>query len=383
MYNKIIKIILCINLFTIMHGMQYAKLILQANPRISALGFVKATKDHIKFYGLVLAIKNRTVVAMIKKYRVLQKAVTQSLGYKSFTNYLKEYYLIRKLKQAVAKGLEDNGVNLDLVPTEGFLLSSDDNIKEWFNDYVLSSNQKQQLEKILNNALKLEKEKWREANRQYSLYHGTCVAAFAYKYLKTKQTDTSIPLLLKNSDSQKIATIEEFQKANVLQAFDFDDWKCAEYLLSVNLTVVGNVDIKGESSLIIFVNNRSCKYTNLVMSQKLKDLSDEDHLKLNDKSTGVLLQIFLDKETLDKTTYHSLSYGIKSKNGNVSNILEGLANFPMTTKSYQARIIATKDYLLNEDWAGNAKHFQVVVHIDDAMQKFIDTLAEKNVKALE
>jgi hypothetical protein len=85
-FNKIITVILCVILFPTMHGMAKAKLFLRANPRFSALGsicagfYVLDGKNHIKYSGLALAMKNNTVIAMVKKYPVVQKVVTQSLG---------------------------------------------------------------------------------------------------------------------------------------------------------------------------------------------------------------------------------------------------------------------------------------------------------------
>ena len=75
--------------------------------------------------------------------------------------------------------------------------------------------------------------------------------------------------------------------------------------------------------------------------------------------------------------------------GTVITTLEGLAQRPLRTygrkfNNYletQARVVVTKDILLNETVASNPNRFQVVAHMEEGMRTLFHQLKEQSKEA--
>lgn len=152
----------------------------------------------------------------------------------------------------------------------------------------------------------------------------------------------------------------------------------SDHIIAANVCLYSNYDAEGESSFHYFTLNRSirnqvknelayiCKEFNLDFCTKYVD----EHLKwLFNEKEGLLLQIFIPKELVDKITYVSQPGGIPiSSNIKTSEYIESYIRDindinRLSSDLIQIRILITKDFILNPN--SNIKIIRYTNMIDE------------------
>ncbi|MFH1831623.1 MAG: hypothetical protein ABH827_02355, partial [bacterium] len=247
-----------------------------------------------------------------------------------------------------------------------------------------------------------------------ALYHGMTkklllfqnIFRGLYEIKNNKNMGDFIPLRVPDEDLGKFKDVTSFLKEKtknndilldhlLLDDISFDhSWDIKKHILSTNVALFGNSNNRGESTFNYFINSISnidsaektkvirevFDYFNVpvcfdVYKKKLETLFN--HLISSNKSTGILLQIFIPKDLIDSLTYQSRAYGNYVAGSSSSKLLSDFINIEQdfqTLDNVQFRLLLTKDEMLNphsglktlrhyEKTKTNQKHKQILKNI--------------------
>ena len=276
-------------------------------------------------------------------------------------------------------------------------------LKEFYPEYLPLLNQLKQNEEIT------------EKEGRHTYYHSIKKNIYKALYIHTKileliNNETNkdylhlrIPHNAYKPKAEGAEIREEFLKKGSRK-----DTKAKDryHLLSVNHTLLSNIDMAGESTLSFFANDSNISDDNFT----LKTIFDHHHLtdtyakhaqeleKLMIQSdSGILLEIVLNNPLVEKTSYPSLPFGSKiALDQEQEKLLSSLIkekpgrlmrnyydeNPHLHLGRIQHRLILTDDYLLNPHNPETQEGFKVKAYAlnQDSLDEFhqnVDALFEK------
>ncbi len=374
--------------------------------------------QHAKYTGLLAALHCPGVLPLLKQHEGLSSHVGQSLGYKSFSHYLRELRSVQFLKRQCAKKLEQTDIPLNLTPTEGYLLAAPrSNISQHFNfwfflyrgrptapdscqrknyPYIELISKRRLLIKVLNKALQQEKKHWHQEERLYPIYRGTSMDSYIHSYLNTKNTKRGDDHLVLRTPS----IVPELwpEKYGITNMRDYlithrhhwtDEDFNRNWLVSGNITPLSNTHTFGESSIRVCLENTAYKNWEGVRPtiEKTSHISGTVcasgtlHKKARNCQTGILLQIFLSADLLDQATYASYGYGQRIRITELKNLKEAyslLSDKPVSTYNHLVfdRSFGEKKY---KDEKDPGDHFFVMAEIA-VTEDLLGNLENPNVR---